>query len=236
MCLKATATALAGGGPAHGYCTVPCTDDATCAPLDGFCVDYQTNPQGPAEAYCLKRCVFGDLDRTAKCQGRADVACYQDTSSSLQACLPMCSQDSDCPAGRKCDLQNNVCSDASPTGDRMGAHCTQDAMGNSSCAGICLMIGTTASICSTGCVAGELGACGWVGQGMSAAGGMHGVCALASGGAAPGDLGACTVECDSVNDCPDKTDPAPICDTSQQSAIGHGACSWGATSTDGGKG
>jgi hypothetical protein len=152
----------------------------------------------------------------------------------------MCSQDSDC-APRKCDLGNNVCVDTAPPGDRIGAHCTADAAGNSNCAGFCLTIGPAsgtpiASICTSACVAGELGACGWVGQGASLGGGVHGVCALGSGNIAPGDVGFCAAECDSVSDCPDKSDPAPICDTSLQSVIGHGACSWSSGATDGGKG
>jgi hypothetical protein len=242
QCLKPTDQVLAGtGGPAHGYCTVACTDDATCAPLGGYCIDYRLNTTDPPEAYCLKSCVWGDLDRTSKCQGRPDVGCQQDTTSGLAACVPMCSQDVDCPTGRKCDLRTNVCVDSPSTGDRMGVHCTADATGNSTCAGICLQIGTgttqIAAICTSNCVAGELAACSWVPQAMSVAGGMHGVCDLIAPGAAAGDVGYCTVECDTANDCPDQTDPSPICDTSQQTAIGHGICSWApASATDGGRG
>ena len=81
-----------------------------------------------------------------------------------------------------------------------------------------------------------LAGCGWVGQGAALSAGMHAVCALAPGGASPGDVGFCTAECDSVNDCPDKTDPAPSCDTSVQSVVGHGACAWSGSATDGGRG
>jgi hypothetical protein len=71
-------------------------------------------------------------------------------------------------------------------------------------------------------VLGELGACNWVDQNASVTGGTHGVCAFGAANATAGDVGFCTVECDTVNDCPDKTDPAPLCDVSQQTAISAG--------------
>jgi hypothetical protein len=242
QCLKATDKVLAGtGGPAGGYCTIPCTSDSTCAPLAGVCIDYKLNTTDPAEAYCFQTCVFGGTDRLSKCQGRTNVGCFFDNTSNTSACVPTCSQDSDCPAGRKCDPQFNLCMDTPTAGDPLGAHCTPDPnTGASSCAGVCLGIGSgttpTATFCTTTCVLGELSGCGWVGKGMSVAGGTHGVCVFGSSNATAGDIGFCSVECDTVADCPDKIDPGPTCDTSQMSAIGHGACSWTGGAADGGRG
>jgi hypothetical protein len=51
-----------------------------------------------------------------------------------------------------------------------------------------------------------------------------------------GDVGYCANECDTVADCPDKVDPAPICDLTFQMDVGHGICNWGTPGTDGGTG
>src|SRR6185503_4764631 len=115
----------------------------------------------------------------------------------------------------------------------------------SNCAGTCLQFGTgntvTQAMCSSRCVLGELGGCNWVDQTMSLAGGAHGVCAFSSGqNAFAGDLGFCTPECDSTNDCPDTADRA-VCDLSIVADVGHGACSFAPPPTpdagaDGGRG
>src|SRR5262249_56370081 len=138
QCLRATDMVLAGtGGPANGYCTIPCTGDATCTPLGGLCVDYRLNATDPAEAYCFQTCTYGGTDRASKCHGRSEVGCFQDATSGAAACLPTCSQDSDCPTGRRCDPQTNVCVDTPTPGASTGAHCVvnQDA-GTTNCAGL----------------------------------------------------------------------------------------------------
>ena len=242
ICLKAGDKVIAGGGPAHGYCSTTCTQGAvdSCASIGGVCFDYQTVMGGTPQTYCMKACTFGGTtlnDRVAKCQNRPDVACVQGNGTDF--CLPTCSQDSDC-APRKCDLQFNICVDTPTAGDKVGAHCTVDTTANTTnCGGTCLQFGTatavTAAMCSARCVLGELGACNYVDQTMSVAGGTHGVCAYGSAGNAfSGDLGFCTPECDSNADCPDTIDHAS-CDLTIVNDVGHGACSF-TQPADGGTG
>jgi hypothetical protein len=242
-CLKATDKLIAGtGGPANGYCTMTCAQGAVdpCAAIGGVCFDYQPTMGGAPQAFCMKTCTFGGTtagDRVAKCQNRPDVACV--SGNGVDFCLPTCSQDVDCPATRKCDLQFNVCMDTATAGDKVGAHCTVDTTaGTSNCGGTCLQFGSatavTAAMCSTRCVLGELGACNWVDQTMSIAGGTHAVCAFASAANAfAGDLGFCTPECDGNNDCADATDHA-TCDLTLIPDVGHGACSFAQPPPDGG--
>jgi hypothetical protein len=233
QCLRATDMVLAGtGGPANGYCTIPCTADATCTPLGSLCVNFALNATDPPQAYCFQTCTYGSTDRASKCHGRADVGCFLDQTSGASACLPTCSQDSDCPTGRRCDPQTNVCVDTPAAGAAVGAHCVADqTTGTSNCAGVCVTLGSaaapTASICSTRCVLGELSGCNWVGQGVALTPGVHGVCGLGDAAGRAGDIGFCTLECDTVNDCADKTDPGAICDMSDPNvvaAVGHGLC------------
>jgi len=240
VCLKATDKLIGTlGGPSNGYCTMTCTSlaEATaCEAAGGLCLDLSAAGDATV-GYCLKNCKFGDTDGDSKCQARTDVGCGQvynqngDVSGAV--CIPLCAQDSDCPTGRKCDPMEGFCVDTPHAGDPMGAHCTADPMtGASACAGYCQGIGDennklVASFCTRRCVLGQLG-CNIVGANMSVAGGMHGVCAYGSDPTADlDDLGFCTVECDSVDDCPNKTDPNPVCETAQtMSVIGHGICSW----------
>ena len=243
-CLKATDKLILNqAGPSNGYCTMKCAtqaDATACVAAGGLCVDFSETGDGTA-GYCMQTCTLGKiaapLDRTSKCQGRSDLACAQvyDDSGAVSGtiCLPLCGQDTDCPTGRKCDPGEGVCVDAAHTGDPMGAHCTADPMtGASACAGYCQGIGDAAnnliaSYCTQHCVLGELG-CNFADTNTSVAGGTHGVCLYGSDPSADlGDLGFCAVECDTVNDCPDKTDPNPVCDATQSmSIIGHGLCSW----------
>jgi len=236
-CMRATDSILDGtSGPAHGYCTKTCAEDVECMP-GGACLNTAAVGATPV-GYCFKTCTFGGAGGTAKCHGRLDLGCVtiDDTASpTLDICYPICSQDSDCPTGRKCDLGSSQCTDTPRTGDPLGTHCTRDPDGGaSSCAGGCLPIGgaaggttAVASFCSMLCVVGNLQSCNWVGAGMSlASGGVHGVCALAAAGAMPGDIGYCTQECDTASECRNQTDPGVTCDVSAMSAVGHGFCGW----------
>jgi hypothetical protein len=243
-CLKATDKIIYGTeGPANGYCTKTCAADADCTASGGICLNVSSTG-ATAVNYCFQTCTFGGPMGTSKCHGRMDVGCVTiqaadatttPATPQVDICYPVCSQDSDCPAGRKCDLGSSQCADTAPTGDPLGAHCVSDPdAGTSNCAGGCLPIGSAAggtaiaaSVCSMSCVVGNLNACNWVGAGVSlSGGGTHGVCGLAASNAQAGDLGYCVQLCDAVADCSDKTDPGGTCDTSAMSAIGHGFCSF----------
>jgi hypothetical protein len=187
--------------------------------------------------YCFQGCTFGGTG--GKCHQRTDVGCLTlpatPTAPAVDVCFPICSQDSDCPTGRHCDVATSLCANTAATGDPLGTHCVSNAdSGASNCAGGCLPIGsaaggtaTVANFCSMLCVVGNLNACNWT-SGALTSGGVHGVCALADANAQMGDIGFCSQECDTAANCTDQTDSAGLtCDTSQMSAIGHGICSWG---------
>lgn len=245
VCLKATDKLIGNqGGPANGYCTIKCVADAdftTCEAAGGICLNLAAAGAAAPVGYCMRNCTIGKTADTdpPKCQARPDLACTQlyDSNSNPAgaACVPLCAVDSDCPTGRKCDPQEGVCVDTVHTGDPMGAHCTGDpTTGASACAGSCLSLVDandmpTVSFCSQRCVIGAPKGCNIaVGANMSLAGGAHGACVYQSDPTGDiGDVGFCTVECDTVNDCPDKTDPNPVCDTADFMAdLGHGLCTW----------
>ena len=240
VCILPTANTMLGGGPSHGYCTVECSADASmCAPLGGVCVDTTLNTTDPPAAYCLQECMPGMVaDQSTKCQQRPDQACTTlddgvDTTIDPSVCLPTCSQDTDCPSPRKCDMRFNVCVDTPTPGDPLGAHCTIDTTGTAAptCAGGCLPLGngdgvtTVASFCTTRCVIGSLAGCNWT-TGALATGGAHGVCYLGQTGAGVGDEGFCSQLCDTPADCSNQTDPGVMCDATDMDVIGHGVCLW----------
>jgi hypothetical protein len=225
-CIKATDSVMYMGGPAHGYCTKDCTMPADCAPLGGDCIQFiNDTTDGGGTGVCVLGCTYGSTDRASKCHARADVACVGDVGQS-SVCIPMCSQDVDCPSGRKCDPQAGVCVDLAPPGDPLGTYCSGDA-GTSNCAGGCLGY-ASATFCTMRCVLGELNACN---HAMGAFGtGAHGICNLGDPNAGPGDMGYCVQECETAQDCSDTTDPGLLCNLQEKSITGHGFCDWGAAS------
>jgi hypothetical protein len=235
-CLAATSTIVLGTeGPPGGLCTLPCNSDTTCTPQGGVCLNVAADG-APAMGYCFQTCTFGDGDAT-KCHARNDFGCLtigDATTGMADVCLPSCSQDSDCPAPRKCDVGTGFCADAAPAGDPLGTHCAADPdSGTSACASVCLPIAAggdgpsrTAHYCTMPCVLGNSAACNFAGTGMSLAGGAHGFCALSLPNADTGDIGFCIPECDATADCADQADPGESCDTSVTQFIGHGVCSF----------
>jgi hypothetical protein len=243
-CLTATGTNFMGGGAPNGYCSLPCMSDNDCG-ASGSCLNIGTDaaPVGG----CLLKCT-ANTDDPNKCNARPDVACVglmDNTGAAVgAACLPVCSQDKDCPAGRKCDDATAACVDMPTAGKELGSHCTYspNSMGPGECAGACLGLGGTAasttpiaSFCTRTCVAFQLDNCNWVGAGTSlATGGPHGVCFPLDQNGTAGDLGICFPLCDTAADCADQSDPMLTCDLSGMAQIGHGVCQWGVASTDGG--
>jgi hypothetical protein len=231
-CLKPSDKLIFGsGGPAGGYCTMPCTAQTVtaCTGIGGACVNLALNTTDPPAAYCMLPCNFGTME--TKCQSRSDVACTIINQMTMQAvCLPTCSQNDQCPAGRQCDPDLAVCVDTPTGGDPLGVHCAADPDAAATCAGTCIALGSgttvTASFCSRRCVNGVLQGCDWVDQGVSLAGARHGVCGL-SQSSASGDLGFCIELCDTLADCHDTVDPGAFCDMMFANVIGHGICNFG---------
>ena len=247
-CLLPTDKLIFGaGGPANGYCTFPCSgataaaamaDGLRCQAAGGACVDFRLGATDPPQAFCMQTCVAGVPGTAAapKCQQRFDVACTTLSSSvdggaPLDVCIPTCSEDIDCPAGRQCDDGFAVCVDVKTPGAPLGTRCDPNAT-TPTCAGDCIPVAASATstaiaaaYCSRRCVFGTLDACNWVDLPMSlATAGPHGVCVLTDGMA--GDRGFCAQQCDTVNDCSDRADPGGTCDTTVPQ-LGHGFCSWG---------
>jgi hypothetical protein len=234
-CLTAGGKIIVGAeGPANGYCSKPCGTDADCG-TTGLCLDVSAT-SATMVGYCFQTCTFGQ--NAPKCHARTDVGCLTldaTTTPTTDICYPVCSQDSDCPTGRKCNLADSLCADTPSTGDPLGTHCVVDPdASTTTCAAGCLPLGSgtdgggqVASFCTMLCVVGNLEACNWAGAGVPlSTGGAHGVCGIAAQNAQIGDVGFCTQECDAVTDCSDKTDPGVSCDTSLMTTIGHGICSW----------
>jgi hypothetical protein len=239
-CLPESSKVFYGaGGPAHGICSSLCqtnADFARCGDAGGVCVDVGDGIT--AVVMCLQRCTAGDTTPVIKCAGRPDMACIALTNNGGQtqnACVPNCSQDSDCSGARKCDAILAICVDTPNPGLPVGSHCPPGAPSGAvadPCAGTCLGLGGTAaapdiSFCTRPCTVGYLNGCNWVPQGASlATGGEHGVCLPVSQANGPGDIGICLQLCETAADCSDQTDPGLLCDRTQVAVIGHGVCVW----------
>jgi Cys-rich repeat protein len=229
-CIKATDSVMFQGGPAHGYCTMDCTMNTQCAPLGGFCVNFAPTENDPPQGLCLLGCTYGAAAGATKCLGRSEVACVGDVGMP-SVCVPLCSQDSDCPTGRKCDPTGGVCIDLAPTGDPLGSHCSGDADAGPTCAGGCIGY-STATFCTQRCVLGVLSGCNHATGALGTE--RHGICDLGDQGANAGDMGYCVQECDTAADCSDQADPGVFCNMAEQSVTGHGYCDWGAGTPEGG--
>ncbi|HVR63257.1 MAG TPA: hypothetical protein VMU50_15245 [Polyangia bacterium] len=242
-CLAATGKDVAGvAGPANGYCSLVCNDTATstaCTSAGGHCLSLDGSQ---TQGLCMLGCTPGGTDNTNKCNQRPDVACVS-LMAGGGACIPVCTEDTDCPAGRKCDESASMCVDAADAtkGQAFGTHCAADANNNDPCSGVCIQVGNTANMpiaafCSRSCVFGTLEtSCGWLAKGMSVTGGEHGACFPSDPNAGPGDLGLCVQLCDATTDCSNQTDPMLVCDQANAGIIQHGLCFWGTpTAADGG--
>ena len=88
------------GGPAQGYCSVPCDSPVACPSTDNVCVS--TDGGG----FCLEECELDDEDA---CHGRETSVCISIGGPSV--CVPTCSSDAQC-GERICDVENGLCVDA----------------------------------------------------------------------------------------------------------------------------
>ena len=196
QCLTSTGSAWRGGGAAHGYCSAPCTSEATCDALTpgAHCVP---NTNGGS---CMLGCEPGS-ENNPKCQGREDVACDLVTNETGPFCSPMCRSDADC-GGRKCLIGSGLCIDALAGDDELGASCDPTAEETSCSSGMCaagITDGTAdAGYCSGVCTFG-FGGCGTTSPTPEKAG--DAACFPAFSGAGRGDIGLCLQTCNCDADC-----------------------------------
>ena len=157
-CLTMDGGKLGGASPAGGLCTLACTADADCDPLEAGagCVNFGTMT-APA-AYCLQTCTQGEpQDVNSKCNGRPDVACTA-LSDTATFCLPLCRADAECGAGSYCDPGTGLCSKTKPSGLPVGSACDPNAA-TDPCEGYCITTsamgvmpetGNCVQVCSAG--------------------------------------------------------------------------------------
>jgi hypothetical protein len=207
-CLTADGGVLDFSGPAGGYCTVGCADDAACQAVDrgSECLSFR------GQRICVRTCASGVVpSAVAKCLDRSDVTCVSDVARQLQApadgpqpgvCLPSCQSDAQCGAGLFCDLRNGLCTNAPPTGDPVGSRC--DGPNNNCEGGVCVPLNGFERFCSAFCRFGGPG-CGFDGDDARPEAG----CVLAQvPGESVGDRGLCLELCESASDC---ARPGAVC-------------------------
>ncbi len=200
-CLTSASDNFFGGGPANGYCTSPCQENAECDAIDsqsecfaGLCLltCLSQNPTSLAENKCLGR-------RDLACQSLAYRNLAEFTGSRQEGlCFPQCGSDEDC-SGRRCDLARGVCTDQAAEGQPIGSPCAQDT----DCAGNrCFVLNNGESACTAPCVLGHPAGCGF---GATASPREAGCATPAIGGVTgsegAGDVGLCLELCDVDADC-----------------------------------
>jgi hypothetical protein len=231
-CLKST-DSLLGGGPANGYCTMPCMNNGDCIPSGGACVG-----DGVGQPYCLLACTTGAGDTTRKCNGRRDLACEGLVSSTGMetggACFPFCADDSECGTF-KCNLGTGQCVASIPQGLPIGSSCTAN-VDPDPCLGVCLPLedgtGPVPGLCSAPCRFGRLEGCGYHVGALDASASVAGACALPLTTTGDlGDIGICLQMCDTDSDCLATNFG---CDLDAVATWKHGVCLPKDTTGDGG--
>jgi hypothetical protein len=140
-----------------------------------------------------------------KCQGRDDVRCLS-LSSSLDACVPTCGKDSQCPTGEVCDPRLAVCVTPAnvSTGLPNGSTCDPSSA-TPDCAGICVTFtasdaGAPVTECSNPCVLGVASGT-TIAMDPNCGGDHNGLCAYYPGNNGAGDFGFCAPACNYQSDC-----------------------------------
>jgi hypothetical protein len=216
VCLLPDSDVWLGGGPAHGYCSLDCTADATrCASLDRYarCL---TSTKMKTASYCFKSCLLGDPNGDKKCFDREDVSCV--LVEGLPACLPNCGGDEDCPPERYCNHAEGVCMTGSEMGGPVGEDC--DPFTANTCTAYCSSLGGGYGVCSGLCVLGADYACGVAADETNLAGAP--LCVTFNPLDSPGDAGICVQRCRCNEDC---DHPRAYCDFEADGATGElGLC------------
>lgn len=226
-CLTSSDTALGGGAPPKGLCTMQCTTNDECAELGpgAVCLGFAENEPG----YCFEGCTFGKPELgQQKCHNRPEFTCgpvlgatttmctdSTDCQSDevcndgvcrvlVPLCLPGCRGDIDCDDGMYCDQSflNGVCLTKKPAGKPLGAACKVPDVGEpEECLGFCQpdASGSAQGHCTTTCGVGR--ECGWNSDKKT----FDGLCLYVSsltGDVDTGDFGYCTGVCNCSAECP----------------------------------
>jgi hypothetical protein len=223
-CYTADSNDLFGGGPAGGYCSIPCTGDNACTAIDpqAQCVGIQGT-----QSVCLRTCRSHDPTSLAenKCLTRSDVVCQSEVAlgqamftgaRQIGWCFPQCGSNEDCPAGRVCDLGRGLCTTTARAGQAIGTRCET---GGVDCAGsLCILRvqnadpALTEQFCSAPCVVGQPVGCGY---GPSSPKREAGCLSARFGGILSregiGDTGFCTELCDVDADCEQASTRGWVC-------------------------
>jgi hypothetical protein len=193
--------------------------DAECQKLDlnSICHYFDADT-----AYCVQRCTFGAPEKcqgrgdvvcdvvlheapgAIACTTNNDCdigdGCLADSEGSTQGtcyatpqvCLPRCSSDLDCPAGRFCHAGSGECVAEEPTGKPFDAACDPDAEVEE-CEGFCASDG----FCVEKCILGTYPACGSTSNTDATADCFF----VPYEGSGPGDVGLCGALCDCTDEC-----------------------------------
>lgn len=200
-CLTADGADLVAGGPAGGYCSMPCGSDAACAAVDraAECIGLA------GQQLCVRSCSSRAPEpNESKCLGREDVMCASvaalgdeppGTGPQPGLCVPACQSDAQCGRGLFCNLGSGLCTSTPPAGAPIGSRCTE---AEDCASGLCLTLNDTfESFCSGFCTFGVPG-CGFDGSEAQAGA----TCLLPQvRDEGPGDRGLCFASCDSDADC-----------------------------------
>ncbi|HWA76013.1 MAG TPA: hypothetical protein VG937_26930 [Polyangiaceae bacterium] len=219
------------GAPAGGLCTTDCESDENCRVFDdtAVCASLDEAPLDrefasvPVPRLCLLGCSLGSPAGSAKCHGRADLACRPFAPDGVEqcqedascpnggfcfrdrcrefACGPRCNADSECGENRFCNPRTGLC-DAEPArAVPIGTSCDGDVPGGVRCGdGSCLILFDSEGVrqkgmCTQSCTLGQL--CG-AGQGA---------CALPRfQDYAAGDIAYCVELCNCDGECENPAD------------------------------
>jgi hypothetical protein len=216
-CYAASSNDLFGGGPAGGYCSLPCTSNASCTAVD---LEAECVGLPGTQSVCIRTCrsLTGPFNPEApalpplaenKCLSRPDLVCLSEfalgqamfTGSRQPGwCFPQCGSDEEC-GDRRCDLSRGLCVDGQATGLALGERCTNL---NECSGGLC--IDTTGdgaeTFCSAPCVVGQPVGCGYGASAVVREAGCLGPrFGGFTGNEGYGDTGFCAELCDVDADC-----------------------------------
>lgn len=210
-CLQASSLDYFGfGGPAGGYCTVPCDGVEVCDSffLDSLCL---RDPNDQSTGLCVRHCTTqAPASGENKCFNRPDVVCNSLAAAGQQTflgtrqdgfCRPLCASDAECPGERICHPSGGMCvePESAATGLDIGAFCSVNADCKSA---FCENVAPGLSLCAQLCVLGQSGGCGFAEDATNrTASCLTARVKVNRFSEGEGDLGLCREVCNADEDC-----------------------------------